>query len=1158
MQKMIGFGLLLSSVYGVALGEPLSPPDQQQWLLEQVRIGEALYREDLVHDSLARLELIAPDNAQVKVVEVRQALLQKNQPEAERLVAQLRQQAPGTAALRQAESLLKMHGADGQRALQEARLLAVAGRFEDAIKAYRQLFGDDMPDFATALEYLNVRSGIKAERPVVIEQLRELDRQYPGNASLRQTLAGLLFAEKRDPEALDVLHQLAGDPNASDNAAEREYNYWLEQPVGPETAQGWRVFLKLYPNTSLRPDATKQLQEQEQYLADPAWQAGVKGKALLEAGNHVGAEASLRRAIKRYPQDSSLLGSLGVSLMRQNRHEAAYHAFIKASSIEQDTFWMTKWQDLKAANHQWMLLQKGDEALERKDYPVAKKWYRQANQAKPNDPAPLIGLSYVAQGESDDITAEALLVRARKLDPSNASTVRAMVRLYQSQSPEKAEHYLDSLTPKEQREFQSVRRELTLDRLNAQADGATRRSDWAQVTVALSKARVLDPDNPWLVYRLANAQRERGLNAEADQSFHWLLQRRGQNADARYAHGLFLANAERDGDAMGTLQQIPRAAWSDNMNALWARLQRRQLLAKARALRDGGHEAQAEALLMRAPTTDDYLTLADWAQQRGDLVQAESRYRKVLTSVPKNTEAQLGLSEVLIASGQPNAAKVSLMAVSAPVPADVSFQRRLANAWASLGDKTRANALFAQLLKTPQSDPLVYRDAARLLSREEPQRALDDYARSMGAARMIEPPQAQPRDNRAMTLASRASDSDDWLKRSIRSDVDELYQKQNPTVNLYHDLAWRTDNSSSGVSDLTTQTTILRIDAPVAQGQGFVQAEDINLDVSNFSSSDRFGLCAVVVNGCTSASQSVRGTQLGMGWHDDRWAFDLGHTPQEFTVSNWVGGVTYSGDWSSLDYRLTASRRPLTNSLVSYAGAVDPVTGTQWGGVTANGFTLGLSHDRGAKDGVWASLSSHWLVGQNVENNQRRTAMGGYYYRLVERADERLRTGLTLMYMGFDKDLSEDTLGQGGYYSPQQYYSVSVPVNYAWRNADWSALLESSVGWSFAKIDGSDFYPKDNREADLQSLLAQSNKTLVDNPSLTKSGSSSNGYNLRVQGLVERRLSDNLVLGAGITWQHSEGYAPSRALLYLRYTFDPWQGNLPLPVEPISPYADMR
>lgn len=1158
MRKVNGFGLLLSSIYGVALAQPFSPPDQQQWLLEQIRVGEALHREDLVRDSLARLELIAPDDPQVKVIEVRQALLQQNRSQAERLVAQLRQQVPGTALLRQAESLLKMHSAEGQKALQEAHLLVTAGRSEDAAQAYRQLFGDDMPDFAITLEYLSVRSGIKGQRPRVIEQLRELDQQYPGNASLRQTLAGLLFAEKRDAEALDVLHQLARDPGTSNNAAEREYNYLLKQPIGPETAQAWRTFLAFYPYTSFRADATRQLQEQEQYLADPAWQAGVKGKALIEAGDNVGAEAQLRRALKRYPQDSNLLGSLGISLMRQNRHEAAYNAFVRASAIEQDTDWMTKWQDLKTINYQWMLLQKADEALERKDYPVAKKFYQQARKTQPKDPAPLIGLSYVARGESDDITAEALLVQARKLDPNNASVVRAMVRLFQSQSPEKAERYLDSLAPKEREGFQSVRRGLTLERLNTQADGAARRGDWPLVATILNEARVLDPDNPWLVYRLANAQRELGIEAEAHQNFNLLLQRLGQDTEARYAHGLFLANGGRDGEAMDSLRQIPRAVWNDNMNALWASLQRRQLLTKARTLHDEGREAEAELLLMEAPTPDDYLTLADWARQRGDLVRAESRYRKLLASEPKNAEAQLGLGEVLIERGRPNAAKASLMAVTMPVPAQASFQRRLANAWARLGDKARANALFEELLKTPQSDPLVHRDAARLLSWQAPQLALDHYARSMGAAGMIEPQQVEPRDNRAMTRASRARDSDDWLQRSIRSDVDELYQQQNPTVNLYHDIAWRTDNSASGISDLTTQTTVLRIDAPVAQGQGFVQAEEINLDVSRFSSTDQFGLCAVVQGGCAGGSQSVRGTLLGVGWHDDRWAFDLGHTPQEFTVSNWVGGGTYSGDWNDVGYRLTASRRPLTNSLVSYAGAVDPVTGTHWGGVTANGFTLGLSHDTGGNDGVWASLSNHWLLGENTESNQRRMAMGGYYYRLVERADERLRTGLTLMYMGYDKDLSESTLGQGGYYSPQQYYSVSVPVNYAWRNADWSVLLESAVGWSFAKIDGTDLYPKDNGEADLQDILAQSNRTMVDSPSLTKSGSSSNGVNFRIQGLLERRLSENLVLGTGITWQHSEGYAPSRALLYLRYTFDPWLGNLPLPVEPILPYADRR
>ncbi|WP_312830576.1 cellulose synthase complex outer membrane protein BcsC [Pseudomonas rhodesiae] len=1158
MQKMTGLGLLLCSAYGGALAQPLSPADQQQWLLEQIRIGEAQYREDLVHNSLARLELIAPDNPQVKVSEVRQALLNKDQASAERQMTQLRRQIPGTAALRQAENLLKLQSDAGQKDLQQARLLATAGRYADAEQAYLQMFGNDMPDFAIELEYLTVRSGIKEQRASVIDQLRALDRQYPGNAGLRQTLVGLLFAEKRDAEALAVLHQLAGDPNAAANAAEREYNYLLKQPVGRPTAQAWQAFLDVYPDTPYRVDASKQLHDQQHLLADPAWQAGVKGKALLDAGNNPGAETQLHMALKRYPQDSNLLGSLGIALMRQNKHEAAYKMFVNASTIEQDTYWMTKWQDLKVANYQWMLLQKGDQALERKQYSLAKRFYQQAHQAQPKDAAPLIGLSYVARGEVDDIAAEALLLQARKLDPNNASVVRGLVRLYQSQSSEKAEQYLTSLTPREQQEFQSVRRGLVLDRLNAQADDATRRNDLALVAQTLTQARDLDPDNPWLVYRQANALRDLGHRADADASFNRLLQRQGQNPEARYAHGLFLADGGRDSDAMGSLQQIPQGGWTDNMNQLCARLQRRQLLVKADVLRSAGHERQAEALLLRAATTDDYLTLADWAQQRNDQAQAESLYRKVLDSEPKNADAQLGLAEVLIARGQPQAAKASLIRLVAPVSASMSFKRRLASAWAAVGDKARASQLFAELLKAKPADPLAYRDAARLLSRDEPQRALDYYAQSMAAATLVSPQQAQPRDNVAMTRASRAKDSDDWLRRSIRSDVDALYQKQNPTVNLYHDFAWRTDNSASGVSDLSTQTTILRIDAPLAQGQGFVQAEEVQLDVSSFASTDSFGLCAVVQGGCAKGAQSVNGNLLGMGWHDDTWAFDLGHTPQEFTVSNWVGGLTYSGDRDSIGYRLTASRRPLSNSLVSYAGATDPVTGTQFGGVTANGFTLGLSHDDGGKDGVWASLSSHWLVGENVQNNQRRSVMGGYYYRLVERADERVRTGLTLMYMGYDKDLSESTLGQGGYYSPQHYYSASVPVNFAWRDSNWSVFLESSVGWSFAKVDSSSLYPKDSSASDLQSLLAQSNHTLVDDPTLTKSGSSSNGVNVRMQGLLERRLSDNLVLGGGMTWQHSEGYAPSRALLYLRYSFDPWQGNLPLPVEPIFPYADMR
>ena len=47
------------------------------------------------------------------------------------------------------------------------------------------------------------------------------------------------------------------------------------------------------------------------------------------------------------------------------------------------------------------------------------------------------------------------------------------------------------------------------------------------------------------------------------------------------------------------------------------------------------------------------------------------------------------------------------------------------------------------------------------------------------------------------------------------------------------------------------------------------------------------------------------------------------------------------------------------------------------------------------------------------------------------------------MYWSYDQDLSEYTLGQGGYYSPQQYYSIGVPLNYAFRTANWSVSLNS-------------------------------------------------------------------------------------------------------------------
>ncbi|MGF6400259.1 Flp pilus assembly protein TadD [Pseudomonas frederiksbergensis] len=984
MQKVTRWALLLAGLSGPVMAQSTGPVDQQQRFLEQMRVGEALYREDLVRDALARLNLIAPDLPQVLVAGIRQALLQHDQAQAERLLERLQRQAPDSQELLQARSLLTLQSVDGQKGLSQARRLAQAGKAQEALGAYRQLFGDAPPDLASALEYWRARSAMAGQQAIALEHLQVLDRQYPGNVGLQLVLANLLIAEKKDAQGQAILHRLASNPQASNAAAEQEYNYLGRLPISPASVQGWQGFLTHYPDSPLKEAAVGQLLRQQQRLADPAWQAAAKRQRVL-----------------------------------------------------------------KAVDHYSVWLRQGDKALLRKDLAAAGTAYRQAHSVKPNDARALIGLAAVAQANADDIGAEALLLQAHRLQPDNLAVTWPLVHLYQKQSPQKLEQFLDSLPPGQPRDLVTLRQSLRLARLNALADAATQRSDWTEVSRLLLEARPLDEDNPWLALRLAKAQRALGQTAAADDSLRRLLLRQGNNPEARYAQALYLSADGRDSEALQALAHIAPKAWSPPMHELDEQLQRRRSLAQANALHND----------------------------------------------------------------------------------------------------------------------------ARLNARRQPQRALDQYARGMAAVGLLTSAEASPRDDRALTLASREKDGDDGLPRSLREEVDALYQQQNPTVHLYHDIAWRSDNTTPGTSDLLAQTSILRIDAPIAAGQGFVQIENIDLDAGRFDTEAdglqraRFGTCAirlrdrasgaVVSDGCRSDTQRARGNTVAVGWHDEHWALDVGHSAEGFPVSNWLGGVSFASDWNALNWKLTASRRPVSDSLLSHAGAVDPVSGVRWGGVTVNGLSLDLNHATSAVDGFWGSLGAHWLRGDNVADNQRLSAMGGYYYHLIDRADERLTSGLTLMYWGYDKDLSEFTLGQGGYYSPQRYYSVGVPLNYAWRNADWSVRLDSSLGWSYARTEASALYPLEGAGAKWLSGIEQAG-LIADDINQVKAGSSTSGANVRLQGWVERRLSDHLVLGGGLAWQHSEDYAPSRALLYLRYTFDPWQGNLPLPVEPITPYALVR
>ncbi|MEH6417885.1 cellulose synthase complex outer membrane protein BcsC [Pseudomonas sp. CGJS7] len=1172
MQRMIGV-LMLAAITCQADAQPKDIDEQRQWLLDQVRRGEALHRDDLVRDALGRLQLLEPRNPDVLLAALSLALREKNSSEAEQLSARISAVAPGSLQARQAARLLELQQPAPARRLQQARLLAVTGRNEEALAVYEQLFAGEPPSLELALDYWRVRGNLPGQRPEAIRQLQRLDQQYPGSAGLRQTLAGWLFAEKRDREALALLDQLARDPGARDAAAQREFDYLSGQAVSATSAAAWQAFLQRYPASPLLAQASETLQQQRKLLADPAWQAGQRGKALLDKGRNVEAETQLRRALRQYPGDASLYGALGYALMRQGRHEDAHAAFRAASAKEQDTYWISQWKDLESSSQYWALLKKAEQALEAKDVRGARALYRQARQQRPKDEYALLGLADVSLAEGDVAAAERQYLQVRRMVPDNESAVRGLMRVYQAQSPDKAQAYLDSLPPRQQAQFASLRRSLELARLRQQGDEALQREDWSTASHVLGQASALAPDEPWLVYQLANSLRHQGRTGEADAAFARLVQHQPRDPATRYAHGLFLESSDRDALALDSLRAVPQATWSADMHALEQRVQRRMTLASAQQLQAQGRSAEATALLEAGlargeGSPDDLMLLADWAAARGEHGKARSYYQRVLVVQPARPDARLGVMESAVAEGNLQQAR-HMLGVKVPQFAadDSNAQRRLAAVWTALGEHDQAARLLDRIAaQQTRPDPLLRRDAARLVAQDDPQRALDLYAAAMADAQLLDRAAVAPRDDRALTLASREQDGDDWLARSLRSDVDALYRQRNTHVTLMHDYGWREDDGTPGTSELSTQSTLLHVDTPWQEGTAFARVERTGMDAGSFEPNDQgsytpdFGSCQFVgqtadgktLPACTGGSQTANGSLLALGWQGSRWAFDLG-TTQGYAINNWLGGATVNGDLGQVGWSLTASRRPMSNSLLSFAGARDRPTGVRWGGVTANGATLGLSWDQGGDNGVWASLGHHWLYGENVADNQRTRAMAGFYHRVVEKADERVRVGVTLMHWRHDKDLGGYSLGQGGYYSPQRYSSVGVPVSYAWRNYDWSLLLEGSVSWSQAHSGSSRLYPGAHIN---RKVLAHYG--VDSNIDAMTEASDSSGLGYRLRGLFERRLSDQWVLGGGFEWQHSDDYAPSHGMLYLRYLFEPWRGNLALPVTPLEPYSEWR
>ncbi|UCM48146.1 cellulose synthase complex outer membrane protein BcsC [Aeromonas caviae] len=1144
MSGRVTLGCLLACLMSGALAQGTVQP--VAWLLEQVRIGEARGREDLVSNSLYSLSLVEPDHPELLAAQARQALRQGKVKEAGALLARLGKQDPDSALYRQGMANLALNEPARRQQLQQARLLTSAGRLEEAERLYRSLFSGDLPpNLDVAVDYALLQTRIPAMKAKGLAALEALNRQYPGEPRVRGGLARLYLAEGRRQGAQNLLREMARDPYQREEAAE----IWLADieslPIGPGSIAALQEYMVLFGEGDTT-KAEQLLATQEEKWASPAYRARQSALASTAGG---GASISrLQRALAANPGDPELMGALGQAYSRNDQRALAIAQFERVLAHPEVTD-KDKWRSLLATNRYWLLVSQGRSALEREQWDEAATLYRRAIAQDGREPEAWLGLGDSERGRHRDADAESAYRKALAMGSARERALARLFDLYKEQDPARALALLEQQgTPG----MQAEGRRLKAGLLQEEADQLDRAGKVAAALRLREQALALTPEEVWLAYRVADTRARLGEAGSGERLLRERLAAHPQDATLRYATALYLSGQDKMVEARGVLAAIPRSGWTQDMDALDQRLARDEVLARARARHEAGDDEGAERLLQPLqPDEEVSLMLAEWATDRGAYALAEQRYQEVLARTPQQPEARLGMAELAQARGDLAKARHWLPAwpVSPLPPEGANYYRRVANLYQALGEGETARAIFTDyeplvaMQPASQQTALFWRDAARQrVAEHDVEGALVRDRKGLVAAGLA------PREDLEggeLTRLARSQDGEGWLASGLRSDLDRHYRQSQTTFSLDSDY-WGS-SGTGGYSDLRALTQMAQLDTPLAGGTAFGRLELVDMDAGELPDSPyraQFGTCAA--RDCRGdAHQQSRGTTLAAGWQRGAWAFDLGTTPLGFEVVDWVGGATLTGDWHTLGWGMTLSRRPVSSSLLSYGGTVDPGTGISWGGVRANGVRLDLSRDLGGAVGFWGSAQQHLLTGKNVPDNWRTRLMGGGYYKFVNETHRRASVGLSTMLWHYQQDLGGYTLGQGGYYSPQGYFSLSVPVSYRQRTPDWSWELGGSGSWSYARTDDSRRYP-------LEGLLPAG---LPDRNAPVKGGSSS-GFGYTLNGVVEHRLTEHWRIGGRVDIQQADDYAPSHVTLFLRYTFKPWQGDLDMPPRPLTPYAD--
>jgi Tfp pilus assembly protein PilF len=276
------------------------------------------------------------------------------------------------------------------------------------------------------------------------------------------------------------------------------------------------------------------------------------------------------------------------------------------------------------------------------------------------------------------------------------------------------------------------------------------------------------------------------------------------------------------------------------------------------------------------------------------------------------------------------------------------------------------------------------------------------------------------------------------------------------------------------------------------------------------------------------------GLGLALAYARQNFSADVGTTPLGFREQNMVGGVEVAPEIANgMRLRVTAERRAVTDSVLSWAGLRDPASGQNWGGVVRNTLRGQVEFSSSPDTNFYAGGGYSTFTGTGVASNSRVEAGAGVQHMIWRGDEDELSSGLNLTYLAYDKNLRMFTLGHGGYFSPQSYIAATIPLDYRVRSGSLAWRIGGSLGISSFREDRAPVFPKDRAlQARLEGLAADDDSVATSYP-----GQSFSGVGGGLRGDVEYAMTPTLRVGGLLRYDRSADWNEARGMLYARYRF---------------------